>query len=270
MKKSFIVYLLLSIVVSAFASVAIAQDAAIEAPADSEVVYTNMIELIGYDTTAVENNARWAVRQGTCAAGTNTVAGNVDGYSNDFTWIGGEFYSMFDATNLPGGEYCFILNTQQGAAQGNRLTQVFYIVDEYVKAGGTICMGCLGKGNSPTHSIEGVVGKVGGTVYGSITVNYRELGEYITYDAASLTFRAANGIGVSDPTAVGVTISTGGANIFVLDRDASEDFPRGAIVLRAEGTPFDGPYEIDNTPGQTGADSWVKMDKGNNHTGIRQ
>ena len=153
--------------------------------------------------------------------------------------------------------------------------QPFILLDEYVKVGGTLHMGGLdGKGNSPTHALDGVVGLVGSDVYGSITVNYRELGEYVTYAATGLNFRDALGIGVTDSMAVGAInvisdLAPGTGTILVLDRDASESFPRGAIIVRPFGNPDDGDYEIDATPGSGGAASWVPMDRGNNHTGTR-
>lgn len=264
--------------ISIFAASTVFADSAIESPSFDELIYDNMIELSAYDTGAVENAANWAVREGTtCDVGTTNVAGNVGGFDDAFTWMDGKFAAWFDATGLPGGEYCFVLNTTVGAADGSRLVQPFILLDKYVKVGGTLNMGGLkGKGNSPTHALDGFVGLVvGSDVYGSITVNYRELGEYITYEAEDLTFRAAAGIGVTDPMAVGaIELSMDEAGntgtILVLDRDATEDFPRGAIIVRPFGEPTNDVYEIDATPGEGGADSWVPMDRGNNHTGTRQ
>lgn len=248
-------------------------------PAPSQVVYENLLELDAADTSAqsgtefdpIWNNVQWAIRQSTCARSTGTVAGNVDGFSNGFSWEDGFFSAEIDATGFLAGEYCFVLNTTQGAAAGNRQTQIFYIVDEYAKAGGTIYLpdegGILPPGNSPTDTVEGVVGIAGDAgVVGSITVNYRQVGTYVTYEAENLGFRAANGIGVSDPKAVGVVTAEGGAEILILDRKAATDFPRGALVLRANDCPT---FEIDSTPCRTGADSWVPMEKGNNETGTR-
>lgn len=245
-------------------------DPGIHMPESGEVVYQNTLGLLGVDSDAQDNTPRWAVRAGTCARSTGTVAGNVDGFNDAFDWELGVFTASLDISTLDAGEYCFVLNTQLGTAEGNRLTQMFFIVDEFAKVGGTIGVGELGHGNSPTHALEGVVGDAGAAgIVGDITVNYRELGEFVTYEADSLSFRAAAGIGVLDPMAVADIGASNGARILVLDRDASDDFPRGAIVLRKNGAPSVNPYEIDNSEGSTGADSWVPMERGNNHTGIR-
>lgn len=259
-----------------FSGAALADDhleAAIEYPATDEVVYTNSIELLGYDTAAADNRVQWAVRLGTCERGTNTVAGNVDGFDDPFIWEDGEFGTSVDATDWVAGRYCFVLNTTTGEGEGSRLTQGFYLVDEFAKVGGTIGMGEQGRGNSPTHTFDGVVGYAGeayGAV-GSIDINYRDsdLRETRTFEAEDLNLRAANGIGVDDETAVADITTESGATILVLDRDASYDFPRGAIIVRIDGEPSDNPYEIDNTSGDTGADSWVEMERGNNEVGER-
>lgn len=245
-------------------------DPGILSPESGEVVYQNSLGLMGVDSAAPDNSPRWAVRDGTCAGGTGTVAGNVDGFNDDFDWDAGVFSASVDISMLPAGEYCFVLNTRLGPAEGSRLTQTFFIVDEFAKVGGTIGMGELGQGNSPTHALDGVVGNAGALgIVGAITVNYRELGEFVTYEADSLSFRSAAGIGVSDPMAVADIGTASGARILVLDRGASGDFPRGAIVLRKNGAPSVNPYEIDGSEGSTGADSWVPMERGNNHTGMR-
>lgn len=251
-------------------------DPGILAPDSGEVVYQNTLELRGIDSAAQDNDARWAVRDGTCAGGIGTVAGNVDGFSDAFIWDSGHFSASVDISMLPAGEYCFVLNTRQGPEEGSRLTRNFFVVADFAKVGGTIGMGGLGRGNSPTHALDGVVGDAGPGVgiVGSITVNYRELGEVRTYEAASLSFRSAPGIGASGDMAVATIGTTGGATILVLDRDASTDpgwpdFPRGAIIVRKDGTPSINDYEIDNSEGSRGADSWVPMERGNNHTGTR-
>lgn len=250
---------------------AAAAEPTISAPSAGEVVYWNTLDLAGSDVDAADNTVQWAVRAGTCAANTGTVAGNVDGFADAYDWDLGYFTATLDISAWDAGEYCFVLNTTSGTATGARQTQLFYVVDEYAKIGGTLYyMGEMEKGSSPTHALDGVVGDAGAAgIVGSVTVNYRELGETVTYWADSLSFRAASGIGATDPMAVADIGTTTGATILVLDADASADFPRGAIIVRAEGSPSTSVYEIDATPGTTGADSWVSMDRGNNHTGIR-
>lgn len=52
----------------------------------------------------------WAVRAGTCAAGQGTVAGNVDGFSDSFSWDTMNFNSSIDASVWESGSYCFVFN----------------------------------------------------------------------------------------------------------------------------------------------------------------
>ncbi len=252
-----------------------AMAAEIFSPYADQVIYENSLALMAEDLGAADNNARWAVRSGSCDAigGANNVAGNVSGVDDPFTWQDGVFTADLDISEWESGQYCFVLNTTQGTAAGSRLTQYFYIVDEYAKVGGTIYLldneGDTMPGKSPTDTVDGVVGKIGSMVVGSITVNYRQLGEYRTYEARSMSFRAAAGIGVTDPMAVADIQTEDGARILVLDRDASPTFPRGAMVLRENYSPSTSDYEIDSTPGTSGAESWVPMEKGNNHVGMR-
>lgn len=246
--------------------------AAIDAPGPDELITNNTLELAAHDTTADTGDVNWAVRDG-CApgVGTNFVGGgpNVDvdeEHARD--WEEGNFSATIDITDWDAGAYCFIFNPTE---TDTRLTQEFFVVDDHVKVGGTIAMGEDGRGNSPTHAVEGLVGDAGAAgIVGSITVNYRELGEQVTYEADALSFRAASGVGATDPMAVADIGAASGARILVLDADASDQFDRGALVVRVNGSPSDDePREIDGSPGSTGADSWVPMDRGNNHTGTR-
>ncbi len=77
---------------------------------------------------------QWAVRKGTCAAGTNTVLGNVDGHNDPFSWtyvVGdGTYTHTFSAeANISGWDernYCFIFNPKEDAGEADiRLTVTF-------------------------------------------------------------------------------------------------------------------------------------------------
>ncbi len=73
-------------------------------------------------------NVQWAVREGTCAAGTNTVLGNVDGHNNPSTWDGSSFAADFDTTAVTDGSYCFVFNPADAPGQNNvRETRQFYV-----------------------------------------------------------------------------------------------------------------------------------------------
>jgi len=87
--------------------------------------------LATYTDTDDDDGVQWAVRFGTCAANTNTVYGNVDGFNNDYEWDGHNFSSPFDTTEFEDGEYCFIFNPKEDAGQENlRATRTFVIANE--------------------------------------------------------------------------------------------------------------------------------------------
>lgn len=83
------------------------------------------------DVPNSDDGVQWAVRQGTCTAGTNTVLGNVDGHHDVASWNGNSFSFSADISNyntFPGGEYCFVFNPTDDQGQPDiRLTRTFYI-----------------------------------------------------------------------------------------------------------------------------------------------
>ena len=89
--------------------------AEITSPSDGEVVSGP----VSFDATLNDkdsnDNVQWAVRQGTCAAGTGTVFGNVDGHSDVFTWDHAIFNASADTSTWDDGEYCFIFNPTESA-----------------------------------------------------------------------------------------------------------------------------------------------------------
>lgn len=75
-----------------------------------------------------DDSVQWAVRKGTCAAGTNTVFGNVDGYSDSYDWNGREFHSEVDTAMWEDGAYCFIFNPTESSGDFSiRETREFVI-----------------------------------------------------------------------------------------------------------------------------------------------
>jgi hypothetical protein len=94
------------------------------------------------------NGVQWAVREGTCAAGTNTVAGNVDGFTglnttpytfDETTYPRSVFDSSIDTSGWALGDYCFIFNPRETGNEPNmRLTQWFRIADGHINGGGQI------------------------------------------------------------------------------------------------------------------------------------
>ena len=90
------------------------------------------------------DHINWAVRSGTCAAGHNTVYGNVDGRSDPYSWRAGYNYRYyFNAnivlTDLAPGMYCFVFNPVEDYGERDiRLVQEFYVAAGRVNGGGII------------------------------------------------------------------------------------------------------------------------------------
>ena len=243
-------------------------DPGITSPMDGEVVYENTLYLAGHDTEAAENEVRWAVRFETCdAVAAANRAGNVTGVDDPFTWADGKFESTVDISDWAAGEYCFVLNTELGESEGNRLTQEFYIVDAYVKAGGVVNMAeGIVRGNG-THALEGWVADAGSAgLLGEIEVNYRGLRDTCTFTPTALQFDAnLPGTGVRATIATTVSecaMQPSKATFFVGESDL---WDRGGIVVRPSGSTAASEYLIDNTPGATGGASWVQLTHGNVH-----
>ncbi len=75
------------------------------------------------------DSLQWAVRSGTCAAGTGTQYGNVDGKTTAFNWNGASFSSSIDMTNNTPGQYCFIFNPTEDSGDSDiRLMSQFTLV----------------------------------------------------------------------------------------------------------------------------------------------
>jgi len=96
---------------------------------------SGMIDFEAFLLDNDEDHVSWAVRKGTCAAGTDTVFGNVDGFSDTYTWVKTglytyEFKSTADTSGWELGMYCFIFNPREDAGEaGIRLTREFDVVD---------------------------------------------------------------------------------------------------------------------------------------------
>lgn len=108
--------------------------AAIVAPTSGENVY-GIVNFSAYLDDDDIDPIQWAVRRGTCAAGTNTVFGNVDGRS-DVATINTSILSdqtisfTGDMSVLPLGMYCFIYNpVEDGGEAGLRETVQFNLVE---------------------------------------------------------------------------------------------------------------------------------------------
>ena len=118
--------------------------AEITAPEENEIVYGE-VEFAAYLVDNDEDPVQWAVRRGTCAMGTNTVLGNVDGHNDPYNWeydaenYTHTFSATADTSGWVPGHYCFILNPREDSEETDiRETRNFYIADGYVKGGGQI------------------------------------------------------------------------------------------------------------------------------------
>ena len=111
-------------------------------PEANEIVFglTDLVAWYHDESPDVDDDGvQWAVRKGTCAAGTNTVAGNVDGHTDVATWDGTDFSFVLDTTGFDPSMYCFIFNPTDDAGQNNvRETREFYVAESYVNGGGHI------------------------------------------------------------------------------------------------------------------------------------
>jgi hypothetical protein len=113
---------------------------AITSPGDGEILLVGDTLLLGATYSDDDpGGVQWAVRKGTCAAGTNTVGGNVDGYNDPYSWDGATFSASFDTTGWAVGGYCFIFNPREDGIEPNmRLTREFRIADGMINGGGQI------------------------------------------------------------------------------------------------------------------------------------
>lgn len=87
--------------------------------------------IVNFGATYYDNDydpVQWAVRKDTCAAATNTVAGNVDGFTNAYSWDGMHLAATVDTSTWLPGDYCFVFNTSQDSHENDvRLTREFKI-----------------------------------------------------------------------------------------------------------------------------------------------
>ncbi len=108
--------------------------AAITAPTAGQNVYGS-VNFTAYLNDDDKDSIQWAVRRGTCAAGTNTVFGNVDGHSDiatvNQTDLSNQTFSFTgDMSAMTLGMYCFIYNPVEDSGESNiRETVEFNLVE---------------------------------------------------------------------------------------------------------------------------------------------
>ncbi|MDD3481105.1 MAG: thrombospondin type 3 repeat-containing protein [Patescibacteria group bacterium] len=107
-------------------------------PDPGEVITDPTLDLGAFLVDDDEDDVQWAVRQGTCAANTNTIIGNVDGKNTPYTWVqdGGDptkylFTSDYDISGWDEGMYCFVFNPKEDSGESDiRLTREFYVEND--------------------------------------------------------------------------------------------------------------------------------------------
>ena len=121
--------------------------------------------MVSFDATLTDkdgnDNVQWAVRKGTCAANTNTVLGNVDGFSSPFTWDHYNFHASTDTSAwIPGG-YCFIFNPTESAGDtAIRETSEFVLKDTVAPL---VTIESPSEGNEVSGTVE---------IYGTVVEDY--------------------------------------------------------------------------------------------------
>jgi hypothetical protein len=100
-------------------------------PGAGEVVYGSVTFAAALYNDDTDAGVQWAVRFGGCEAGGDTVWGNVDGYTDPFTWDGQSFSSTADTAAWEPGLYCFVFNPREDPGEAAvRETSLFTVVEE--------------------------------------------------------------------------------------------------------------------------------------------
>ena len=87
------------------------------------------------DDDETVDHINWAIRYGTCAANSGTVAGNVDGFNDAWSFVDTTFSTTIDMTGWDAGEYCFVVNPKEGPGEDDlRETRTFIIEEPEVMA----------------------------------------------------------------------------------------------------------------------------------------
>lgn len=83
------------------------------------------------DDDEIVDTIQWAIRAGTCSAGTGTVAGNVDGFTDSSTFATTTFTAALDTSSWAAGNYCFVVNpSEQPGEDDLRATRLFILEDD--------------------------------------------------------------------------------------------------------------------------------------------
>ena len=140
------------------------REATISSPDEGEKVYGE-ITFEAFLVDDDQDNIQWAIRKGTCATGTGTVFGNVDGYSNvatiDTSNLTNQTFSFVgDMSNMLLGMYCFVYNPVEDNGESNiRETMQFELVEPLIVGPPTDMNQCKKDGwktfNNPVFKNQG-------------------------------------------------------------------------------------------------------------------
>lgn len=137
------------------------------------------------DNSDNTTSAQFAVRSGSSCT-TNTVFGNVDGFTATYTFENGIFGSNFNSGLFPDGEYCFVFNPTENLGDSDvRLTRLFTIdnsspITTSRGGGGGLASSSAGSGDEE------------GSVLGESTSNIDNDGDVLGEEALSCNFPLLN------------------------------------------------------------------------------
>jgi len=132
-------------------------------PTVDEEVYSIYEFTAEYDDNDQTKDAiNWAVRAGSCSA--NTVAGNVDGFSDSSTFVGDIFSTTLDTGLWANGEYCLVVNpSEQSGEVDLRATQMFTVMNNLV------CEAGVNLVSNPSFEMDLVIATRGWDLFDSIS-----------------------------------------------------------------------------------------------------
>lgn len=226
------------------------RSAEITAPEEDEIVYGS----VDFGAYLVDNDydfVDWAVRKGTCAQATNTVFGNVDGFSDAYDWAlySGtcykyNFMATADTCGWDAGKYCFIFNPREDPDdEPIRLTRWFYVADGRVSGGGQMIEEEGDKRNWYRISFGGGIWDVGSEGYiGEWEINFHNVSDndfdktkFHTTDISIINFYPPT----SDTCVAAMNFKAygefnGEPGYYIWFRAGDADSPKGLDTVRVE------------------------------------
>lgn len=118
MRRTLTVTMMAVVLALSTLTAALAGTGSITAPGEGEYVLSDTLSLRASAPSA-EGGVAWAVRNAEdnpdCTDGASaggTLAGNVNGANDDYSWENGEFSADIDVSTWADGEYCFAFNPE--------------------------------------------------------------------------------------------------------------------------------------------------------------